>query len=311
MKKALILFFTILPIYLLAQDKNIEKVLLEFRYFKYFDTAYKIDYKKKEINCIMKYKISENRDTIFLDKTYNFTNRQFRNFKNELTKNIPDSILRKSEPVFDGGGFVINYFKTNGTTCKLIARNINRKSNKYHAEFKLIDSFFEFIYSVVKDKEGLKILDESYRPYFSGLPIRKISENPLEYKIWGSISGNATWKNDLIPFIESLPKDKCVIIDCDNQLSYSWQEDILRLYILKKSNLRFANMDWLKYTRENIIQLKGKIESIGNNEEELNKLKSSTTFHLYMNDRIEIDNWLELPEKSIFTSVEEYKKNCR
>lgn len=311
MKRTLILFFTILPIYLLAQDKNIEKVILEFRYFKYLDTDYTIDFKKNEINCIMKYKISKNKDSIFSNKTYSFTENQFQNFKNELNINIPDSILRKSEPILDGGGFFISFFKNDNSISRLIAININRKSEKYIAEFKLIDSFFEFIYSVVNDNEGLKILDESYRPYFSGLPIRKISENPLEYKIWGSISGNSSWKNDLIPFLENLPKDKCVIIDCDNQLSYSWQEDILRLYILKKSNLRFVNMDWLKYTRENIIELKEKIKSIGNNEEELNKLKNITTYDLYLNNKIEIDIWLELPEKSIFTSIEEYKKNCR
>lgn len=311
MKKTLILFFTILPIYLLAQDKNIEKVILEFRYFKYLDTDYTIDFKKNEINCKMKYKISKNRDSIFSDKTYSFTENQFKNFKNELNIKMPDSIISKSESALDGGGFIINYFKKNGDVSKLITRNISRKSNKYHSEFELIDSFFEFIYSVVKDNEGLKILDESYRPYFSGLPIRKISENPLEYKIWGSISGNATWKNDLIPFLENLPKDKCVIIDCDNQLSYSWQEDILRLYILKKSNIRFVKMDWLKYTRENIVELKEKIKSIGNNEEELNKLKNIMTYDLYINNKIEIDKWLELPEKLIFTSVEEYKKNCR
>lgn len=311
MKKLLFLFFAILPYYLIAQDSKVEKVILEFRYFKYPTTEYRIDYKKNELTCIKKYKTYDYNDTIVFNKTYKFTNKDFEIIKHELKQNIPDSVLRKSEPALDGGGFVINYFRKNRKKSELIINNPSRKSEKYIHEFKIIDNFLDFAYSIVKDSTGIKTLDETYDPYFTGLPIRKISENPLEYKIWGNISGNASWKNDLIPFLESLPKDKCVIIDCDNQLSYSWQEDILRLYIIKNSNLRFANMDWLKYTREKIIEFKEKIKSIGNNETELNKLKKTTTYNLYMNNIVEIDKWLELPEKLIFTTVKEYKKNCR
>lgn len=311
MKKIIIFLFIFSYCILNAQNNRIEKVIIEFKYFKYLDTEYKIDYKKKEINCVLKYKISKNRDTIFSDKTYRFTKKQFRKFKNELNKNIPDSIIRKSESAFDGGGFVINYLKKNGDTSKLITMNINRKSNKYLAEFKLIDTFFEFIYSIVKDNDGLEILDESYRPYFSGLPIRKISENPLEYKIWGTISGNSTWKNNLTPFLESLPKDKCVIINCDNKLSYAWQEDILRLYILKNSNIYFANIDYLKYTREYLIEFKEKYKNAENNKEEIDKLKKTTTYDLYVNNKDEIEEWLKLPENLIYRTVDEYRKNCR
>ena len=311
MKKIIIILFIFFNCILHAQNEKLEKVFIEFKYFQHLDTEYKIDLKKNEINCVMKYKISINRDTIFSNQTYKFTNNQFKKFKKELMKNIPDSIIRKSESAFDGGGFVINFIKKNGNSFKLITTNINRKSDKYLTEFNLIDTFFEFIYSIVKDNEGLEILDESYRPYFSGLPIRKTSENPLEYKIWGSIIGNASWQNQLIPFLENLPKDKCIIIDCDNQLSYAWQEDILRLYVLKNSNIQFANMDWLKYTRKYLIEFKEKYINAENNKEEIDKLKKTTTYDLYINNIDEIERWLILPENLIHRTVDEYRKNCR
>lgn len=311
MKKMLFTFFAIFPYCVIAQNKDLEKVILEFRYFKYPDTEYRIDYKKNELTCIMKYQTDSDKDIVIFNRKYKFTYKEFEKLKEELNQNIPDSVIRKSESALDGGGFVINYFRKNKKNSKLIISNPYRKSEKYIQEFKTIDSFFDFAYTVVKDSSGIKTLDQTYRPYFTELPIRKVSENPLEYKVWGSISGNATWKNNLIPFLESLPKDKCVIIDCDNQLSYAWQEDILRLYILKNSNLQFANMDWLKYTREYLIEFKEKVKSIGSNEEEMNKLKNTTTYDLYNNNKEEIEKWLELPESLIFTTVKEYRKNCR
>jgi hypothetical protein len=310
MKKLFIFFFILFNSILNAQNDSLEKVIIEFNRFKYPDTKYYIDFKKNEVQCVMKYKISDDSDKIILDKTYKFSDEQVINFKNELDLNIPDSIIHKSEDAFDGGGFIIDFFRKNGNTSKLITTNINRNSNKYDAEFKLIDSFFKFIYSVVKDNEGLKILDKSYRPYFSGLPIRKISENPLEYRIWGGISGNSTWSNELISFLDSLPKDTCVIIDCDNQLSYAWQEDILKLYILKKSNIQFANMDWLKYTRKNLIELKKNLEKNQNNEIELEKIKNTTTYDLYKNNKNQLEKWLKLPKKSIIMSTDQCRKIC-
>lgn len=311
MKKVLILFLTIVPYCIIAQENSIEKVVLEFKYFKSADTEYRIDYKKNELTCIMKYQIHKNRDTILFNKTYKFTNEQFEKLKRELAQDIPNSIVKKSELVLDGGGFVINYYRKNKKSSKLIVSNPSRESEKYIQEFKKIDNFFDFAYSVVTDSSGIETLDETYRPYFTGLPIRKVSENPLEYKIWGNISGNSKWENNLIPFLENLPKDKCVIIDCNNQLSYAWQEDILKLYIIKNSNLRFANNSYLKYTRESLLEFRENFKKYQRDEEKLNELKRYTTYYLYTSDPEGIDKWLELPESLISTRVEEYRETCR
>lgn len=251
-------------------------------------------------------------DYILLNKTYSFTSEQGVKLRKVLNRNIPDSIVRKYESGLDGGGFEINYIKKVGDTSKIITRNLYRKNSKYIDEFIKIDAFFDFAYSIVNDSLGIDALDCTMRPYFTGLPIRKVSDNPLEYRIWGSISGNASWNNDLLsPFLNNLPKDKCIIIDCNNMLSYAWQEDILRLYIIKNTNLNFANMAWLKNTRKSLIEFKDKIKIVSNNEEELKELKNTSTYNLYMNHSMELDNWLELPEESISITVEQYRKNCQ
>ena len=116
MKKLFIFFFILFNSILNAQNDSLEKVIIEFNRFKYPDTKYYIDFKKNEVQCVMKYKISDDSDKIILDKTYKFSDEQVINFKNELDLNIPDSIIHKSEDAFDGGGFIIDFFRKNGNT---------------------------------------------------------------------------------------------------------------------------------------------------------------------------------------------------
>jgi hypothetical protein len=89
--------------------------------------------------------------------------------------------------VLDGGGFVINYYRKNKKSSKLIVSNPSRESEKYIQEFKKIDNFFDFAYSVVTDSSGIETLDETYRPYFTGLPIRKVSEKSTGNIKYGEI----------------------------------------------------------------------------------------------------------------------------
>lgn len=305
-----ILFFSLLSISLKGQENNFEKIIFQFKYFKYPNTEYVIDYTKNELTCKMKYNYRKYKDSIWFQNTYKFTDKEFEKLNKELNKDVPHSIITKSENYLHGGGFVINYLKRNKDTSKIIIRNPERNKKKYDSEFNKIDTFFEFAYSVVKDSAGVNTLDNTYRPYFRGLPIRKISDNPLEYKIWGSISGNASWNDDLIIFLDSLPKDRCVIIDCSNELSYAWQEDILRLYIIKNSNLNFVNNHYLKYSREYLFEIRDKIKEANNNPDELSKLENITTYHLYTSNPAAFDKWMDLPEELIFTTVNEIRKKC-
>ena len=70
-------------------------------------------------------------------------------------------------------------------------------------------------------------------------------------------------------------------------------------------------MDWLKYTRKNLIELKKNLKKNKNNEEEMEKLKRTSTYILYMNNKNEIEKWLKLPKKSILKATEECRKICQ
>ena len=94
------------------------------------------------------------------------------------------------------------------------------------------------------------------------------------------------------------------------QTNHYIREDILKLYIFKKSNIQFANMDWLKYTRKNLIELKKNLEKNQNSEIELEKIKNTTTYDLYINNKNQLEKWLKLPKKSIIKSTEQCRKIC-
>jgi len=295
-----------------SQENNLNKIIWEFSCFKSPDQEYKLDLKTKELTIknLIRYRRID-KDTILFHKTYKFTDKEFEKFQKEINQDIPDSIINKSERGTDGFGFVLNYHKTSGGISKLKARLPNRKSNKYTIEFKKIDAFFDFAYLVVRDSSGIDVLDQTYRPYFTGVPIRKISENPSEYKVWGTISGNSSMNSSFFTFLNSLPKDECIIIDCNDKLSYAWQEDILKLFMIQDSNIHFINTDYLKYTREYLLKIREEIKKAGNNQEKLNKLKRNSTYHLYNSDTKRIDDWLELSEKERNITIEEIRKNCR
>lgn len=216
--------------------------------FKHYDADYKINFDKRQLSFLISY--SGIKGPLF-KKEYKFTDEQVNALKQELSQDIPDSIIRKGEEATDGGYFQISYFKKDNTVSKLYVRNLSMRMKKYLPELQKTDSFFKFAYAIVTDKEGVKYLDDSYDPYFRGVPIRKVSDNPLEYKIWGGLSGDITNNPELVGFLNDLPKDRCVIIDCGDNLSYALQDDILRLYISKNSNIKFTNNTHLERINKN------------------------------------------------------------
>lgn len=223
-------------------QENLSAATFEFRMFKHYDADYKIDFDKKQLSFLISNRGIK--EPLF-KKAYKFTDEQVDALKQELSQNIPDSIIRKGEDAMDGGYFQITYLKKDNTVSKLYVRNFSIRMKKYLSELQRIDSFFKFAYTVVTDKDGVKYLDDSYDPYFRGVPIRKISDNPLEYKIWGSLYGNMSHNPRLNEFLEGLPKDRCVIIDCGDNLSPVLQDDILKMYIKQESNIKFANNEYL------------------------------------------------------------------
>ncbi|WP_394758446.1 hypothetical protein [Flavobacterium sp.] len=143
-----------------------------------------------------------------------------------------------------------------------------------------------------------------------------MSESPLEYNIWGSISGSINgdvfMNKGFSTFLNNLPTDKCVIINCNDELSYALQNDILSLYIIKNSNLHFLNNGYLKYTRKDLLKIKKEIKDAEDSNKKFN-LTSENSYHynMYMIDRIGFDNWLKKDEIMLNESIDDVKKKCK
>lgn len=310
-RKMFLCIAALISLFSYGQESGIEKISIEFEGFKRPHVLYTINQANGKLNCKV-FSYNPRKDILF-DKSYAFIESDYTRLETELYKEMPDSIVNKSELVMDGGRFTITYFKRTGGTSKLIITNPSFRNGKYDSELKKINAFFDFAYLVIKDYEGMNYLDESYDPYHIGLPIRKISDSPLEYKIWGSVSGDASmdFDNGLLDFLQGLPKDRCVIIDCNDNLSYAWLQDILKLYIINESNIKFVNVDYLKYTREYLIEVRDAVELAEKENREFIKNERNSIHKLYFSDPDKINKWLELPEKLLFISVEKVRRNCK
>lgn len=301
-----ILFVSVLSHHCYAQNDTIETVILEFQQFKYRDTSYKIDYRNKQLTCTM-LGIKAIKDTLF-HNTYTFNDTTFQKLKSELNVAIPKSTIQKGENAMDGGGFTIQYFGQNGISYKMIITNPMLDSSRYQPELKKITAFFDFAYSIVKDSAGITVLDHSYRPYFTGLPIRKISEVPLEYKIWGSISGAFDDNPELVSFLDALPKNRCVIIDGTTNLSYASLAEIVKSYSSQYSNLYFLNNDYLDALHKDLITVR---KTIHQSQKRNKKLNNSIAYTLYTSDPAGMDKWLDQGYYTAKKPIQELRKNCR
>jgi hypothetical protein len=287
-----------------AQANDVEKISIHFNMFKRPNVTYTVDFKKNEMTCVM-LRFGNVGEPVF-DKKYVFTKDKIVKLQNEINKDVPATVVRVEESAIDGGGFTITYFKTDGKTSQLIVNNPILSKEKFIAPLLKIKAFFNFAYSVTRDPDSIELLDSSYSPYYSGLPVRLTFNNPLEYKIWGVISGGEFNNKELFAFLDNLPHDKCVIIDCNYNLSYALQEAVFKLYIIKYSNLKFINNDYLKYTREKLFKIRDQI-----NKAEDTDFEKDATYALYMTNPKAIDKWLALPEGQWNMSIRTALKKCQ
>jgi len=311
MRKIFIAFFLFISIVnVVAQENEVEKIVLKFRRFKSPDADFEIDLKKRTFEHTATYPVDKDP---FFHQTYTYTEKDFKKLKTELWQDMPETtVIKEEEEAFDGGGFVINYVKKHNDTMKLIVFNPIRENIKYSGEFRKLDTFFDFAYTIIKDASGIDALDQTYRPYFEGLPIRKVSDDPLKYRVWGSISGNSSDEDDnqLTPFLDQLPKDQCIVIDCNHQLSWAWQNDILKKYILKGSNIHFVNNQYLKYMCIHLLEMRNIVKTAEDKEAAISQYKKMN-YDSYMIEPDAVNKWMELPENYIFMTVEEMREQCR
>ena len=136
----------------------------------------------------------------------------------KFIENIKDINLENyKSPKMEGIGLdgITTYIEYQHDPTKISKFDFWSPSRKvYITEYKLLDGFFNFTDKIFKDKKQIEYL-EDLRGYFDyGLPIRKISDKPLEYRLYSSLSIHE--KVDLEDFADRLPTKEPIIFDCTN-----------------------------------------------------------------------------------------------
>ncbi|WP_299124082.1 hypothetical protein [uncultured Tenacibaculum sp.] len=215
--------------------------------------SYKVNVKD---TLIIHYKRSFHVDSIVLNK-----------FLNELKASRLDSTARHRASILDGIHYKFSKVYASKDTISLTS-NLIRRNEKSQLEYKLLDAFFELAYKSINDYEGISGLENIQDYFYYGLPIRKVGDNPFEYRVWGTISGCREDNEDFIKFLNSLPLDKPVIFDLRNgSIAYCLSE-VLEEFSKKRLLFFYGDKDAIKSKR--IIE---EIEIAEKNGEVLSELR--------------------------------------
>lgn len=273
MRNTLLLLLSIL-LFSCKNSTNLKEVQLLFAPSFLYPTKFTIDIENKTIEQYTYqdgYYVKEwidsstyrehRKDTLIVhyQKTFPIDNKTLNEFLNKLKRSQLDSTMQHREPILDGIGFRISKIDKKNDTISLTS-NITRRNEQSQVEYKILDPFFNLAYKTIKDYDGISEI-ENIQDYFSyGLPIRKVNDKPLEYRIWGSISGCRADNVEFLSLLQNLPIDKPVIFDLRNgSIAYCLNEVIeeysqkRELYIYgDKSALSSKEiMDEIKLTEKN------------------------------------------------------------
>ena len=153
----------------------------------------------------------------FHNQIYPLNNKKLDVFLEEISD--LDSTKVNSESILDGITYRISKITSKKDTTSLTS-NLHRRNDKSNLEYTLLDAFFKFTESEIKTYEGNFIV-ESVQSYFSynekvkkiKYKLEKISENPIEYKIWGNLNGCKNNNGELVDFLNKLPNNEPIIFD--------------------------------------------------------------------------------------------------
>lgn len=315
MKRILTIFLFIISLgQITCNDSktSIQSVTLDFACFKSPYTSFTVDFSSNTLTCKnfgYEPKVNEKTKELIAvyEKDYKLNSESADELRKMFSKYVPDTTTRRAEEdVVDGGGFQISYVRSPKDTVKLTVVNPSR-NDKYKTDLLQIDEFFKIAFTTVTDSLGINTLDETYKDYFTGLPIRKISEHPLTYKIWGNFSGCREDNKELVDFFNGLSKEECVLVDIgERKLSYCLTE-IIAEYGLKR-NIHFIRGEDLPWLWGILSDLKKQVLDA----KKQNKVLSHniSLLDVYLKDSAIFNKWLDIPENELFKTKEELAQNC-
>jgi len=156
------------------------------------------------------------RDTliVYYKKTFRIKENDLNKFLQVLHENKLDSNITHHLDLLDGVSFKLNTINNKKDTFSLESNCTDRDENKL--EYKYLDPFFELANATVNDYKGICLIEKIQDYFSSGLQIKLTSNEPLEYRIWGTISNCRNDNPELIKFLKRLPNDKPIIFDLRN-----------------------------------------------------------------------------------------------
>ena len=255
-----IVFLLLISLVSCNKNNELKEVQILFKPSFLFPTKFTIDvkegmikqytyqdkYSNKEWIDSVSYKVNV-KDTLITHYKRNFhvDSIVLNKFLNELKASQLDSTARHRTSVLDGINYKVSKIYTSKDTISLISNLISR-NEKSQLEYKLLDAFFDLAYKSINDYEGILGLENIQDYFYYGLPIRKIGDNPLEYRVWGSISGCREDNEEFIKFLNSLPVDKPVIFDLRNgSIAYCLSE-VLEEFSQKRLLFFYGDKDVVK-----------------------------------------------------------------
>lgn len=126
-------------------------------------------------------------------------------FLDQISSAQFNSTLDHSRALLDGIGFQVCKLMHTGDTLRLTSSS-PRRTIEYKKEYIFLDSFFELAYKTISDYKTETYLEDVQQYFDFRLPIKRISKNPLEYRIWDTVDNGDQTQRLLIQFFIPITK---------------------------------------------------------------------------------------------------------
>jgi len=252
-------------------------------------------YKEERIDSITmgEYRI----DTMIVQyrKTFKIGEQDFNAFARELEASQLHTTADHRRDILDGIAFRINKINAKIDTISLTS-NSPIRTQEYEMDYQILDAFFDLAYKTVEDYDGISMI-ENIQDYFQyGLPIRRINDNPIEYRVHGSIYGCRKSNTEFIDFLDSLPENKPILFDVRNGSIAFCLIEVLEEFSEKKGLYIYGNNSMLEAK-----EIMDAIKLDEKNGEQLSELRISA----YETHKMIYENWKNNKKIRSFETREE------
>ena len=240
------------------------------------------------------------KDTLIIhyQKSFSIKDKVLNKFLNELNKSQLNTTTKHREPMLDGVVFRISKINIKNDTISLTS-NITRRNEKSILEYKILDPFFDLLNNTINEYEGISEIEKIQDYYSYGLPIKKVNDKPLEYRIWGSISGCREDNPELISFLNSLPNNKPILFDLRNGSFAYCLNEVLEEYSQKKELFLYGDKSAISSK-----EIMDEIKLAEKNGEVLSELR----LQAFETHKMIYENWINNRKIKSFMTKEELLK---